>query len=698
MSAIDAYGEYPITEPVQPVRPETVVRVGTRSWMPLRETFAPVGRAARRAHSAGKAAASATRIGAAWVRYGWQVTAAPRAGYGNYRRARNNFINNVKGEQDYQELRAIAADTTKDKKRDAALEDCRAKRRSIDRQSGPRAFIAYLPTFATLGGDMYLHATLPAWQEGGVVLAASTAAVGLFTMAGKRVEDLPEAKRPARKGALSDRAIWNALLKLGIPQLTIAMTEDPESIYISPVVELADKSGWTAVINLCPGVERAKVLGKRELLAQNLHAKHESCLTLNDGDSTSEIIITLTKQRPSERKPVESPLVREDVNHWEPAPLGTDAGVKPATVKLNRNIIVVGATGSGKSVLMQNIIGASVVNPTGETILWGGKGLTDYAHFERSLDYVAAMDADKHGDPMRAEGDKICNYLSDKASERIDLLGRLGKPKVTPELELQHPELHRIVAVFDEAQYYVSDDKTIERVARLAQRTRSLNIIIALAVPSIGKLNSKEFLGPFRIRFALGLGAQWETQALCGDDAQRMGYKPHDPNHTPGTVVVAGDGPLRRFQVAELTEDQQRAIAARGGAVEKLNLKFDAPDLKFDPETFNTLNGELLGPSEAQPDPRLKLLHDVIAVATPTAEQVAADPLSEFVVQTDPLVGMLRKHSPEYKSLTTSDLRKRMEGFGLRSHQKNYDDGSTKASRRGWWFSEIHNIINKGDN
>jgi len=312
------------------------------------------------------------------------------------------------------------------------------------------------------------------------------------------------------------------------------------------------------------------------------------------------------------------------------------------------------------------------------------------------VNYVAAMDADKHNDLMRAEGDKICGYLNSRSSERIELLGRLGKPKVTRSLERQYPELHRIVAAFDEGQYYLMDDQTIERVGRLAQRARSLNIIIAIAVPSIGKLNSKDFLNPFRIRFALGLGAQWETATLCGDDAQRMGYKPHDPNHTPGTVVVAGDGPLRRFQVAELTESQQQVIGQRGGVVEKLNLRDELSSSTTSDDTttdFSTTN------EGAKPvvDPRLKLLHDVIEVATPTAEQIAADPLCEFVIQTDPLLALLQKSSSEYRTMTSPQLRDRLKGFGLESHQKNYERDGMKSSKRGWWLSEINNII-EGEN
>jgi hypothetical protein len=277
------------TDPVgiEPVRPEVHVAVGAHGSMPLREAvaakFAPVSRAARRAGTGAQATWNGTKTGAQWVRYGWQLTAAPRAGYGSYRTTRRHYIKNIRGELEYGELRAIAAEITKDKKRDTALDDCRAKRKSIDRQAGPRFVIGNLPTLATLSGGAYLHATLPWWQEGGAAALFSFAAVSGFTLMGRSSDDLPEAQRPQRKGALSDPVIREALLKLGIPELTKAITEDPECIDISPVVELADKSGWTAIVTLPAGVKRSKVMGARELLAQNLGAKHLSCLTLVEG-------------------------------------------------------------------------------------------------------------------------------------------------------------------------------------------------------------------------------------------------------------------------------------------------------------------------------------------------------------------------------------------------------------------------------
>jgi hypothetical protein len=192
---------------------------------------------------------------------------------------------------------------------------------------------------------------------------------------------------------------------------------------------------------------------------------------------------------------------------------------------------------------------------------------------------------------------------------------------------------------------------------------------------------------------------EWEGRELLGSDSEAEGYKPFTFTCKGEAILEDNDGrtKVQMYPIAPRQQHEavQRKLAMLGGVVEKLDLSQPAEP---EPELLGP-SGSLLGPFEGEPDPRLKLLHDVIAVATPTAEQIAADPLCEFVVQTDPLVELLRKHSSEYKGLTSSDLRKRMEGFGLRSHQKNYDDGVTKASRRGWWLSEINNVIyNQGEN
>jgi hypothetical protein len=91
------------------------------------------------------------------------------------------------------------------------------------------------------------------------------------------------------------------------------------------------------------------------------------------------------------------------------------------------------------------------------------------------------------------------------------------------------------------------------------------------------------------------------------------------------------------------------------------------------------------------------LLRDIIAVATPTSEQISADPLSEFVIQTDPLVELLRKSGKKYADLTSSELRQRLGAFELKSHQKNLTEVDGKRpSRTGWSFSEINEVIEKG--
>lgn len=150
---------------------------------------------------------------------------------------------------------------------------------------------------------------------------------------------------------------------------------------------------------------------------------------------------------------------------------------------------------------------------------------------------------------------------------------------------------------------------------------------------------------------------------------------------------------------------------------QQATLQFEQPELKVVAEPFNSLNEDTAYvesddlPVQAQevpvmasevpvaPDPRYRLLYDILDVATPTAGQILDHPLNKFVIQTDPLLEKLRKHeSGEYKKLDRSELIKRLGKFGLRSHQKNLTptwDGK-RPNRTGWHFEEINDVIERG--
>jgi hypothetical protein len=182
------------------------------------------------------------------------------------------------------------------------------------------------------------------------------------------------------------------------------------------------------------------------------------------------------------------------------------------------------------------------------------------------------------------------------------------------------------------------------------------------------------------------------------------------------TAVVAGLI-VRRWNVRgkRVMKARRYMLAKRRGTLQPVaNLQFDQPELKVLAEPFNSFNSEKgcsnipdfipeavedqVEVEQTAKDPRYRLLYDILEVATPTAGQILDDPLSEFVIQTDPLVELLRKHSAEYKSLDNGELRKKLSKFGLRVHQKNLPttwDGK-RPNRTGWHFAEINDVIERG--
>jgi hypothetical protein len=461
--------------------------------MPLREAvaakFAPVGRAARRAGRRAQATWNGTKTGARWVRYGWQLTAAPRAGYGSYRTTRRHFIKNVRGEFEYQELRTIANEfhkgVLKNKKREGALEDARAKRVSIDRQAGPRFVIGNLPTLTTLGGGAYLHAILPWWQEAGTAVLFSIATVGGLTLMGQRSEDLPEAQRPQPKGALSAPALREALLKLGIPELTKAMTEDPESIYVSDPVELADKSGWMSIVELTAGIKRSKVMGARELLAQNLRAKHLSCLTLTEGESTTEIIVTLTKVPANKRAKAEWKLPGQ-VDIFDTFEIGHTAIGGPVSTGIESALLAIGRSGWGKSMALQLLTTILILDPLVRLRLGVFASSGDYAAFEPIAEQSVIGDATEPA--IAGQGAEFISGLKDESIKRGQLLKQLGEPKVTRALAEQYRELRPIVVVLDEIQVLFPNAAAAKAdLLTLASKCRKHGIFPIVATPRIDK-------------------------------------------------------------------------------------------------------------------------------------------------------------------------------------------------------------------
>lgn len=248
---------------------------------------------------------------------------------------------------------------------------------------------------------------------------------------------------------------------------------------------------------------------------------------------------------------------------WHPdVPIGVMAEGKPLYLDLNEGRhgphgIIAGATGAGKSVLLQTIIVALAATHAPsrlQLLLVDFKGGAALAMFE-SLPHTAGLVTDLEG----RMAERAMTTIKSELRRRKALLKRSA---MTYGLKVEHigdyralaerhnldalPNLLIVVDEFDEMARGYPD--FVSDLVRVVKQGRSLGIYLLLATQQPSRAVSDEIRSQLSYFLALRLGSS--------DDSREMILKPDAaflPADIPGRAYMRVGGELRMFQAASVT-------------------------------------------------------------------------------------------------------------------------------------------------
>ena len=245
---------------------------------------------------------------------------------------------------------------------------------------------------------------------------------------------------------------------------------------------------------------------------------------------------------------------------YDPIPVGLGEDGKPADLALMyRNLLVGGEPGSGKSSLLNTIIGHVAHCPDARLVLIDGK-LVEFGPWKPLADVFVGNDI--------THANKVLAELQNIMDRRYDHIGHARRRKITP-----GDGLPAIVAVIDELAYFSvtvgtpqQQDEFKTRVRDLVARGRAAGIIIIAATqrPSADIIpTSLRDLFSYRVAFRCTTDSSSDMILSVG--WAHEGYSARDIGFDHigiGWMLAEGRLP-RKFKAAYLTDDTIHTLVDR---------------------------------------------------------------------------------------------------------------------------------------
>lgn len=248
---------------------------------------------------------------------------------------------------------------------------------------------------------------------------------------------------------------------------------------------------------------------------------------------------------------------------WDPIPVGLDEDGGTLLMSLpERNVLVGGEPGAGKSAALSVVIAAAALDPNARLWLLDGK-LVELAAWAPCAERVAGADV--------AEAIELLRDVRVEMEARYRRLLRDGKRKVSRGDGL---ELH-LVAV-DELAFYLSVEDRKQRaefaelLRDLVARGRAAGVIVVAATQKPGSdVVPTALRDLFGFRLALRCNTPQASDTILGQGWATLGYRASDiasADRGVGYLLAEGGTPVR-LRMFFVSDDDVSELAARATAL-----------------------------------------------------------------------------------------------------------------------------------
>jgi len=253
----------------------------------------------------------------------------------------------------------------------------------------------------------------------------------------------------------------------------------------------------------------------------------------------------------------------ENLSLWDPIPIGVGEEGQPVYVSLpERNILLGGEPGAGKSAALSMLVATAALDPTAKLWLLDGK-LVELAAFKPCARRLAGSDMD--------EAIELLRELREEMEDRYRHLLAGGLRKVSPEDGFA---LH-LVACDELAFYLTAEDRKQQKefatlLRDLVARGRAAGIIVCAATqkPAADVIPSA-LRDLFGFRLALRCNTPQASDTVLGQGWASMGYNAAtiSPSDRGVGLLLAEDGIPTRLRTYYLGDAQIRQLADRATAL-----------------------------------------------------------------------------------------------------------------------------------
>lgn len=257
-----------------------------------------------------------------------------------------------------------------------------------------------------------------------------------------------------------------------------------------------------------------------------------------DKDNSSKAYVTIAIKDPFGDESIMFPYVYEKpLCVWSPIPIGVDEDHKEVQVALpERNLLIGGMPGSGKSVLVNVLLASLARDPKCRLFLFDGKGV-DLVPWKPVASGYVGLDVEAG----TAQLDKVIEIMNGRYQEMAKRgLSKLGKSN----------GVGLVAVVVDEAPFYVANSDTkaakafSSRLREIIQKGRAAGIVVILTAqkPSADTLPSS-IRDLINLRIAFSCSTREASETILGGSWSLGGYSAHQiALEKRGVALFLGDG------------------------------------------------------------------------------------------------------------------------------------------------------------